>query len=644
MNVLVVCDVLGEENNGTTIAAMNLIRYLKEQGENVRVLCCDITKTGQQGYYVVPVKSFGFLIDPLIKKNQVELANPKTGIIREALKDVDIVHCMLPFALGIKTMKMARAKGIPVTAGFHCQAENYSAHILNLMRVKWYNDHIYKNYYKKFYSKVNAIHYPTEFIHRTFEAVIKRKTNAYVISNGVNDIYEREKVKRAPELASKFNILFIGRISKEKSHPILMKAVSLSKYKDQIQLIFAGKGPREDKIHKLEKKYNLNPVMMNFYSRKDLVTIINSCDLYVHPSEIEIEAISCLEAIKCGLVPIISDSKKSATNAFALDDKNLFKWNSPQDLANKIDYWIEHPEEKKEYSKRYLNYADQFSQNECMRRMHCMLRTYAKEVNHTHRVTRYYRDPLNDDFALNGIEPKPLPENFKYVRRNPFYKIGEFFMYFIIAKPIVWLINKIGFGQRFKNHLTVSKRKLKGAFIYANHTQSMADAYTPNLIFCQKNNIIAGRAAFSIKGIRTLVQMVGGIPLPDSDDLKLSFVRSVQKLTKKGQHITIYPEAHIWPYYTGIRPFTSASFRYPVTANKPVICLTNTYLPKDKKWKRCRLVTHIDGPFYPDPELSQKEAAQKLRDEVYECMIARSQEKKQFEHYRYIDLSKIEEK
>ena len=62
-----------------------------------------------------------------------------------------------------------------------------------------------------------------------------------------------------------------------------------------------------------------------------------------------------------------------------------------------------------------------------MRRMHCMIRTYAKEVNHTHRVTRYYRDPLNDDFALNGIEPKPLPENFKYVRRNPFYKIGEFF-------------------------------------------------------------------------------------------------------------------------------------------------------------------------------------------------------------------------
>lgn len=27
--ITIVCDVLGEENNGTTIAAMNLIRFLK---------------------------------------------------------------------------------------------------------------------------------------------------------------------------------------------------------------------------------------------------------------------------------------------------------------------------------------------------------------------------------------------------------------------------------------------------------------------------------------------------------------------------------------------------------------------------------------------------------------------------------------
>ena len=30
MIITIVCDVLGEENNGTTVAAMNLIRHLKD--------------------------------------------------------------------------------------------------------------------------------------------------------------------------------------------------------------------------------------------------------------------------------------------------------------------------------------------------------------------------------------------------------------------------------------------------------------------------------------------------------------------------------------------------------------------------------------------------------------------------------------
>ena len=41
MKITIVCDVLGKENNGNTIAAMNLIRYLREHGHEVRVLCCD---------------------------------------------------------------------------------------------------------------------------------------------------------------------------------------------------------------------------------------------------------------------------------------------------------------------------------------------------------------------------------------------------------------------------------------------------------------------------------------------------------------------------------------------------------------------------------------------------------------------------
>ena len=57
MTITIVCDILGEENNGTTIACMNLIRYLRAQGHTVRVVCADQDKAGNECFYVVPERN-----------------------------------------------------------------------------------------------------------------------------------------------------------------------------------------------------------------------------------------------------------------------------------------------------------------------------------------------------------------------------------------------------------------------------------------------------------------------------------------------------------------------------------------------------------------------------------------------------------
>lgn len=44
MNITIICDVLGEPNNGTTIATLNLINFLQKQGHIVRVVCPDQDK------------------------------------------------------------------------------------------------------------------------------------------------------------------------------------------------------------------------------------------------------------------------------------------------------------------------------------------------------------------------------------------------------------------------------------------------------------------------------------------------------------------------------------------------------------------------------------------------------------------------
>ena len=375
MVICVVCDVLGRENNGTTIAAMNLIRSLRDRGHTVRVVCPDRDRRGQEGYYVVRTLNLGPL-NNYVKKNGVVIACAEKKLLREALDGVDHLHILIPFSLGRAALRIARRKGISVTAGFHCQAENLTSHLF-LKDNRLANFLTYKNFYRHCYRYVDGVHYPTQFIRETFEHY-GGKTNAYVISNGVSKDFAPRSVTRPPELEGKQVVLFTGRYSKEKSHKVLIDAAAICRHADTLQLVFAGDGPLKDKLKKYAKKLK-NPPIFRFFSREEMVNVINCADLYVHPAEIEIEAISCLEAISCGLVPVISNSPRSATRHFALDEKNLFACNDSRDLAEKIDWWLDHPAERAARAQAYLGYTRQFDFDSCMDRMEQMiLETHAR--------------------------------------------------------------------------------------------------------------------------------------------------------------------------------------------------------------------------------------------------------------------------
>ena len=379
MTITVVCDVLGQENNGTTIAAMNLIRSLRRKGHTVRILCPDEERLGEEGYYVVPRLNLGPL-NGYVRKNGVSIAKADKEVIASALDGADAVHLMTPFLLSHAALTEAKKRGLPVTAGFHCQAENFTNHIF-LMNCGWANRLTYKVFYKTVFSKVDAIHYPTRFIQEVFEDAIGTATNGYVISNGVNSSFRRRRSVRPKELEDKFIILFTGRYSKEKSHRVLIDAVSQSRHGKDIQLVFAGDGPLRDELTEYAMEKLDNQPVFRFFSREEMIDVINYSDLYVHPAEIEIEAIACLEAISCGLVPVIADSPRCATRHFALGERNLFRVNDSTHLAEQIDYWIEHPDDKVQCSSQYLGYTARFDHEHCMSLMEKMITETAGGVS-----------------------------------------------------------------------------------------------------------------------------------------------------------------------------------------------------------------------------------------------------------------------
>ena len=249
----------------------------------------------------------------------------------------------------------------------------------------------------------------------------------------------------------------------------------------------------------------------------------------------------------------------------------------------------------------------------------------------------YYTDELNDDFAGTDIKTCDIGDDFKFINKNPLWRAAAAVVYYLIAFPIVWLISYIGYGLRIKNRRAV--RKVRGGyFLYANHTQMLTDAFAPSIIaFPKRAHVVANPDAVSIKGIRQLVMMLGVIPLPASLKMMRPFRDAVEARYGQNRTVTIYPEAHIWPYYTGIRPFGAASFAYPVRLNAPCIAYVTTYRRR-KIFKNARpLVTiTLSDPFYPDPTLSEREAKQKLRDEIYDFMCAVAKSEDNYSYITYI--------
>ena len=232
---------------------------------------------------------------------------------------------------------------------------------------------------------------------------------------------------------------------------------------------------------------------------------------------------------------------------------------------------------------------------------------------------RYYSDLVNDDFAGTNINQIPIDDNFKYENKNIFFKLGSFILYRIIARPILYLFIKIHWLHSFKNKKVLKQCKNKGYFIYGNHTLTASDAYIPNIMHAKKRNyIIVNPDATSIKGIRTIVMMMGAIPLPNTAKSAIKFKDMVKSVIDHKNTITIYPEAHIWPFYTDIRPFNELFLTYQVELNAPGYAFVNVSVKRKIKFiKRPKIRTYIVGPFYPDEELSFRERKIKLRDQIY---------------------------
>lgn len=253
--------------------------------------------------------------------------------------------------------------------------------------------------------------------------------------------------------------------------------------------------------------------------------------------------------------------------------------------------------------------------------------------------TIYYTDPLRDDFAGNHIKTREVKADFPFVNKGKLWNFSAFLLYNFLALPIAYLVSKIYLGIRFENKKALKEVKESGVFLYGNHTREL-DPFIPALaVFPKKAYVVANPDAVSIPFLKSVVLMLGAIPIPTELGGMRGFWATIRLRYSQGSCIAIYPEAHIWPFYTGIRPFADTSFRYPVEADAPVVAMVTTYRKRRGLFRFCKkpgMTVTFSEPMYPDASLPARKAKAELRDRVYSFMCRVSSAKENVQYIEYV--------
>lgn len=237
------------------------------------------------------------------------------------------------------------------------------------------------------------------------------------------------------------------------------------------------------------------------------------------------------------------------------------------------------------------------------------------------RICHYTSE--TQDFVFSREQDHCLPQEYQWIPDSALWRLGSG-VFYEIARVFSWIFCGIHLHTRVKNRKVLRTCQDEGIFVYGNHTQPVADAFAPAIVLWPRRiYTVVSPANLGIPVLGRLLPMLGALPIPDQMRQMKAFTEAVRERIAQKHCVIIYPEAHVWPYCTMIRDFPSTAFHYPVDCHAPCYAMTTTY--QRRRWsKKPRATVYLDGPFYPDTTLRKKEQREKLRDEVYAAMKARS--------------------
>ncbi len=268
---------------------------------------------------------------------------------------------------------------------------------------------------------------------------------------------------------------------------------------------------------------------------------------------------------------------------------------------------------------------------------------FQKDIPKEKRVFYYASeedDPIKTDEQEQKIEVG-LPEGYEFIPKNPFVRMYSSILYH--GFKLFGQYYERGYWKaKIYGREKLKKARGKGYLIYANHTNPFHDVFGPAIAANRRIFTIISPVNLLVPGIGKILPLIGGMPLGKTKEEKAAFHTAIDKRLKQKNVVVIYPEAHVWPFYTGIKKFPAGdrSFVYATRNNLPIFTMTTTY-HKRKNKKRGdlpRMDIYIDGPFWPDASKTEDENRAKLAKEAYDSLVKNSKHST-YDYIKYIKKS-----
>ena len=373
MRVLFVVNNYFCQGNGLDESARRTVQALRDAGQEVRILSGPNLENPDGPHPDYEMKKFHFpLMQPMLDSFGYAYADWHGPVVEEAVRWADVIHLEETFFLHHAAMNWARKLGKPITGTYHVHPENIVYNCLGHRAGFLTCQILYRYWCRVFYDNYQYLQCPTDNVRERLERH-HVKAHCFTLSNGV---IPDECIRPVTPPDNYFDenrpldLIYIGRTAIEKDQPTLYKAIRLSKYAKRIRLHIAGRGPKLAEYTRMaEKLYEDGVVIYKptvaFYNREQLRQLAAHADLAVHCAYVEVEGMSITEALQQAVVPVIATARYSGTSTYALDEHSKFPEGDAKALAERIDYWFDHPQERWDKGFEYAESMKQYDIADC---------------------------------------------------------------------------------------------------------------------------------------------------------------------------------------------------------------------------------------------------------------------------------------